>query len=239
MNQDDELAPRFNKFSLTAAAAGALTAAVLAAGGTWFGLRLAGSSGPPAASIGTDVATSATPVSAVSPTSADPGQGAGAAGPGTPAGGNAPAAGASSGQPGRCHTGDLDGRIDQSAGGAAAGSVYLDLGLTNHSSRPCRIYGFPGMSLVDSAGRWLPTKLSRDAVGPASIRLAPGQTAWAVIHYAHLPADDETFPCQPAAVGLVVTPPDETTQLSVKAKLDDVCQHGQMGTSPMRTERSK
>ncbi|MGC9666713.1 hypothetical protein ACNTMW_09170 [Planosporangium sp. 12N6] len=43
---------------------------------------------------------------------------------------------------------------------------------------------------------------------------------------------------QPAgAVGLVVTPPDETTQLTVEAAVDDVCQHGWMSTSPMAAER--
>nr|WP_240948141.1 DUF4232 domain-containing protein [Planosporangium mesophilum] len=133
----------------------------------------------------------------------------------------------------------MAGQLDESAGGVAAGSVYLDLGLTNRASHPCRIYGFPGMALVDSSGKWLPTKVSRDQAEPTLITLAPGQTAWATIHYAHVPADDEAFPCQPAAVGLVVTPPDETTQLTVKASVDDVCQHGQIATSPMRTERSK
>jgi hypothetical protein len=261
VNQDDELTPRFNDFGnramesivpagpeavraaarrrrARAVAASALAIAVIAVGGAWLGSRIGRSAGPPAASVSADAA----PVTA-SP--ADPGAGT------APSRGAAPSAGASTveGVPvdgnsaaaalPRCHTGDLDARFAEAAGGAAAGSVYLDLGLTNHSSHPCRIYGFPGMSLIDAAGRWLPTTLSRDPVQPALVTLAPGQTAWAMVHYAHVPADDETFPCQPAAAGLVVTPPDETTQLTIDVKLTDVCQHGRMGTAPMAAQRPR
>jgi hypothetical protein len=202
-------------------AAGAVTVAVLALGGTWLGLHLDRSSGRPAAypSASVDAGTSA-PAAGSSPVE------------GAPAGGGSAAV-----APPRCHTGDLDARLQGAAGGGAAGSVYLDLGLTNHSSHRCRVYGFPGMALIDSAGRWLPTTLRRDPTPATLVTLTPGQTAWAVVHYTHLPADDETMPCQPAAVGLVVTPPDETTQLTVNSKLEDVCQHGQLATSAMTAQR--
>jgi hypothetical protein len=138
----------------------------------------------------------------------------------------------------RCHTGDLDAGLQPSAGGGAAGSVYLDLGLTNRAAHPCALYGFPGMTLIDSAGRWLPTTVSRESTRPTLVPLAPGRTAWALVHYTHVPADDETVPCQPSAVGLAVTPPDETTQLTVNAKLDDVCQHGWLSTSAVAAQRA-
>ncbi|MCW2642317.1 MAG: hypothetical protein JWP76_4623 [Dactylosporangium sp.] len=264
MNQDDELTPRFNEFGaramastvpagseavrgtvrrrhrVRALAAGALTVAVLALGGMWLGPHLGRSSGPPAAytTAGVDAPTSApAPSSAVAPRpGAGPEAGASASsspGEGAPGGGGSAAVALP-----RCHTADLDVRLEASPGGGAAGSVYLDLGLTNHSPHPCGVYGFPGMTLIDSAGRWLPTTLRRDSTLAALVRLAPGQTGWALVHYTHLPADDETMPCQPAAVGLVVTPPDETTQLTVNTRLDDVCQHGQLATSAMRAQRS-
>jgi hypothetical protein len=256
MNQDDELTPRFNDFRTRATAstvpagseavrervrrrrraqtlaAGAATVAVLAVGGTWLGLHLGGSSGRPAAypSASVDAPTpTPAPSGSVAP-GARPAPGTSA---GSPPGEGAPAAALA-----RCHTGDLDARLEASAGGGAAGSVYLDLGLTNHSSHPCGVYGFPGMALVDAAGRWLPTTLRRDSSQVTLVTLARGQTAWAVVHYTHVPADDEKMPCQPAAVGLAVTPPDETTQLSVHLKLDDVCQHGQLATSAMTARRS-
>lgn len=264
MNQDDELTRRFHEVGqeamasaapagaeavretvrhrrrVRAAAAGVFTVALLAVGGTWLGVRLAGSAGPPAPVGAGNTASNPSTVAAPAPAEAVPDTQAAPGGPDTPAGtGTVKTEAAGPAQPPRCHTGDLAGQIDQSAGGMAAGSVYLDLGLTNRSSHPCRIYGFPGMALVDSSGKWLPTKVRRDQAESRLITLAPGQTAWATIHYAHVPADDEGFPCQPAAVGLVVTPPDETSQLTVRAKLDDVCQHGQIATSPMKTERSK
>jgi hypothetical protein len=261
MNEDDESALRFDEFGTQAMAsaapagpaavgeaerrrrrvravvAGAVTVGVLAAGGIWLGLRLGRPSGPPTAH-----ATAGPSTPAPSGTVADPAAGPVAAGSqgasaASPAGGGVPVGGGTAAALPRCHTGDLDAGLQPSAGGGAAGSVYLDLGLTNHSSHPCEVYGFPGMTLADSTGRWLPTTLRRDPAQPTFVTLAPGQTAWALVHYTHLPADGESMPCQPAAAGLVVTPPDETAQLTIGMRLDDVCQHGQLATSPMAAQR--
>ncbi|NJC70224.1 DUF4232 domain-containing protein [Planosporangium thailandense] len=231
MYQDDEMAevaaPRGRRTGVLAVTA--VVVVVLVAAGIWLALRGGGRPGSPADG-GTGQANAA-PV-------------ASASGAGAPGGTTEPGAGTSTAADGgstaalpRCHTADLDAHLEPSAGGGAAGSIYVDLGLTNHAAHPCAVYGYPGMTLVDSAHKWLPTTLRRDPGEPTRVTLQPGQTAWAVVHYTHIPADDEGSPCAPAAAGLAVTPPDETTQLTVDSKLDDVCQHGQMSTSPLTATR--
>lgn len=205
----------------------AVVVVLLAAAGIWFALRGSGQHGSPAADGGTGNAAPA-PSGSGGPGSVT------APDPGSPSAG-APV-GSAAALP-RCHTTDLDATLEPSPGGGAAGSVYLDLGLTNRSSHPCAVYGYPGMTLVDSTGRWLPTTLRRDPGQPALVPLQPGKTAWAVVRYTHMPADGEPTPCQPAAAGVAVTPPDETSQLTVDRKLDDVCQHGQMSVSPLSATR--
>jgi hypothetical protein len=247
MNQDDELATRFDEFRDQAMAAtvpagsqdvrqrarrrrraqtlavSSVTLGVLVvAGGTWLGLHRVSPGQQVAAPAGTPTSASSTVAS----------PGSSAAPSGAPSG--APAGGGSGPH---CRTGDLTASLQASNGGGAAGSVYLDLGLTNKSSQSCPVYGFPGMTLVDASGKWLPTTVERDPVQPTKVLLAPGQTAWAIVRYTHIPTDGESYPCQPAAVGLAVTPPDETTQLTVHAKLDDVCQKGQLDTSPFTAKR--
>jgi hypothetical protein len=210
--------------------AGAAAVAVLALGGTWLGLHRDGwsAAGTAGASSGPAVPGGvATPTMGPSESAAGPPSGVGVAGGG----------GSAAALP-RCHTGDLGASLQGAAGGGAAGSVYLDLGLTNRSAHPCGLYGFPGMTLIDSAGQWLPTRVGRDSTRPALVTLPPGGTGWALVRYTHVPADDESVPCLPSAAGLAVTPPDETTQLTVNAKLEDVCQHGQLSTSVMAAQRS-
>jgi hypothetical protein len=128
----------------------------------------------------------------------------------------------------RCHTTDLTGHVE--GHGAASGQRYAALGLTNRTSTPCTVYGYPGLQLVESNGTVKPTTVARDAgIPPTRLVVAPGQTVWAQLHWTVVPADDEVANhCAPDPTQLRVIPPDETTQLSMPFDYAAVCQHGHL-----------
>jgi hypothetical protein len=107
-----------------------------------------------------------------------------------------------------CSTSSLAVWLGLGEGGAAAGSTYYPLELTNVSSRRCRLFGFPGVSAVGE--HQLGAAAARDRSRPArSITLLPGTTAHTVLRI----ADVANFPatrCRPVdASGLRVYPPDQ------------------------------
>lgn len=59
----------------------------------------------------------------------------------------------------------------------AAGSSYYSLIVTNSSSDPCQVGGFPGLSAVDSSGAQLGAAATRENVSWEVITLQPGQSA--------------------------------------------------------------
>lgn len=96
----------------------------------------------------------------------------------------------------------------------AAGTHYnLPLIFTNHSANACVMSGFPGVDLVGPGSTY-----SLPRVGtPASVTLAPGGSAHSLIYYidpaGSVPPGQQSTLWTPTK--LSVTPPDETTQLSV------------------------
>src|SRR4051795_8429616 len=85
----------------------------------------------------------------------------------------------------RCATSGLVIWLDTRSGGAAAGSVYYALELTNLSGHACTLCGYPGVSAVDLSGRQLGSASSRDpAQAPRSVRLAHGASAGAPLRIA-------------------------------------------------------
>ncbi len=174
-------------------------------------------------------------------TTVTPGQiGASGSGPSSagagPSGQGAPGASGQATVP-RCHTVDLTGHVE--GGGAAAGQRYAILALTNRTGTTCRIYGYPGLELVDSHGGTMRTDVRRDTtVAPALVTLVPGRTAWAQLHWGAVPADDEAATnCAPDPAELRVIPPDETTQLTMSFGYGPVCQHGQISVSAFALNR--
>lgn len=132
----------------------------------------------------------------------------------------------------RCHTGDLSGSVQNQDAGA--GQRYADLVLRNDSGRPCTVYGYGGMQLVDASGRPLPTNLQREAdPGPSLVHLAPGATTRSTLHWTVVATGDEPTdaPCEPEPAGARVTPPDETDQLTVAWNYGPVCSHGRISGS--------
>jgi hypothetical protein len=136
----------------------------------------------------------------------------------------------------RCHTSGLAlvavGRPD-----GGAGNFVQVLGLTNRLGSACWVYGYVGMALLDASGRQLPTRVVRDQgarfpfarVGQYTVQ--PGATAPFWVHWEQVPRDNETS-CAMSA-GLLVTPPDETTQLRLDGVRITACNRGQLDVSPV------
>jgi Domain of unknown function (DUF4232) len=196
-----------------AAVAGPLAVAALAAGCASGG---GNSAGAPAS---TPSASPAPPASSAPPSSAVP------TAPQTPP--TSPAVPA-------CSPSELSGTVPTGGGGAAAGSTYYPLNLTNTSNHSCYLYGYPGVSFV--------TAPSGSQIGPAAVRsagvnlstvvLPPGQTAHATIQV----ADAMNFPqsaCKPTtAHWLKVYPPNQYSALYVQFTAQ-TCAAKPTGGSPL------
>jgi len=145
------------------------------AAGTALGALLAlslvacgGSGGPPAPASG-----SAPGSGPATPPTGDVTAGTGAAqGPDTSTGGTGV---------GTCPSSSLAAKIQDTEG--AAGTVYYEMALTNIGSKRCALEGYPGVSLLDAAGRQLGAPADREPAGQppgaagasgGRIALAPG-----------------------------------------------------------------
>jgi len=121
----------------------------------------------------------------------------------------------------RCHTSQL--RATAGQGGMGLGNVMKVLRLTNVSDAPCRLYGYPGLQLLDNNHRTMPTQVSRGDTyfrpdpGAGRVTLGPGETASFVAAWGHVPPGPELCP----ASGFVrLTPPDETDYLTIPVAMD-------------------
>lgn len=123
--------------------------------------------------------------------------------------------------PGLCKAAGLTGTID-STGGAAAGSVYMTLILTNSGTEPCLLKGFAGVSLTaDANGAPIGAAAVRDESTPAAdVLLVPGQAGAATLRYSQA-ANHADCTIAPAA-GFRVYPPEDTASLFI-AQPRDAC----------------
>jgi hypothetical protein len=115
----------------------------------------------------------------------------------------------------QCPTSALRAKVSKTRGGAAAGTRYVALDLTNTSSHSCNLYGFPGVSFVTgNPGSQIGAAASRQRTfGPETVALASGATAHAWIGLVNTgnfsPSD-----CGPVTAHWVkVYPPDQFTAL--------------------------
>ncbi|MGW5498501.1 DUF4232 domain-containing protein [Streptomyces olivaceoviridis] len=154
-----------------------------------------------AAATGTPSATASGPAGGDTADPSEPtgtGTGTAAASPAAPA-------------PKRCRTSDLKASLGPDHPGA--GQENFALVLTNRSPRTCSLYGFPGVAFVDGAGDAVTPDPERATGQPQQrVTLAPGADAWSALSYTD-PAITGVTTVTPQA--LLVTPPDETTSLSV------------------------
>ena len=123
--------------------------------------------------------------------------------------------------PALCKAADLTAATD-SAGGGAAGSIYMQLILTNSGAEPCLLKGYAGVSLTaDANGAPIGAAANRDDSTPvADVLLEPGKAGTATLRYtqaANYPDCTRT----PAA-GFRIYPPEDTDSLFV-ADPRDAC----------------
>ena len=186
---------------ISAAAALLCTGALAAACGSASNNSAAGSPASTAASSASSAASSAPPsTGATTPPST---------GPTTPP--SPPSAPA-------CPTAGLSGTVNTSQGGAAAGSTYYPLNLTNTSKTSCYLFGYPGVSFVTGpSGSQIGEPASRNpAVAPRTVILAPGGTAHVTVQVVDA-LNYSKSDCKPVtAHWLKVFPPGQFTALYIK-----------------------
>jgi hypothetical protein len=176
------------------AAAGLLCAAALAAG--------CGSSGSPAAAPTKTITVQATPAGPATSPAASPVPATGTASP-TAAG--APA----------CATRSL--RVKLGLAQGAAGSTFQVIDFTNISNAPCRLYGYPGVSLAggNPVTQIGPAAAESHTTARTLVTLAPGAVANAVLRIVHA----VNFPAAQChlvtADHLRIYPPNQTTRVSL------------------------
>ncbi|UKA55047.1 DUF4232 domain-containing protein [Arthrobacter sp. FW305-BF8] len=107
-------------------------------------------------------------------------------------------------------------------GGGAAGSVYMELILTNTGNASCHLKGFAGVSLTTGPnGQPIGAPAQRDtsaAVG--DVLLAPGKAGTAVLRYTQ--AGNYPDCTKTPAAGFRIYPPEDTASLFV-ARPSDAC----------------
>ena len=118
-----------------------------------------------------------------------------------------------------CKAASLTGTTD-ATGGGAAGSIYMQLILTNSGTEPCLLKGFAGVSLTAGAdGEPIGAAATRDDSGPVTdVTLAPGKAGTATLRYTQA-ANDPDCTKTPAA-GFRVYPPNDTASLFIPQQLD-------------------
>ncbi|MFC4054800.1 DUF4232 domain-containing protein [Actinomadura syzygii] len=132
----------------------------------------------------------------------------------------------------RCRTAGLSAVV--TGYDAGAGQRYARLVLTNTSGHSCRMYGWPGLGLGNQ-NEGFGTTVVRTGTA-STIVLAVGGKAYTRLHWAAVPADDETgAQCEPTATVLQVIPPDETAPVVATWSGGPVCQHNRIETTAAQT----
>jgi len=124
------------------------------------------------------------------------------------------AAGTATPQSNRCHTADLTASLEES--GAAAGTNYRNIVLTNSNGPACTLYGYPGVSLVDGSGAVVGKPAERNSVkSPQVVTLTPGKHAYALVAFPN-PGNYPPGVCSNAqAASVRIYPPDELRSMLV------------------------
>ncbi|WP_327286935.1 DUF4232 domain-containing protein [Streptomyces sp. NBC_01198] len=128
-----------------------------------------------------------------------------------------------------CTTSQLTGALG--GGDAGAGNLYRYLVLTNHSSTACHLTGYPGVSLLDSAGKQIGAPADRQPSRYAAVVLRPGGSASDTIHTInHLGS------CLPASAKVRIYPPGNTAAMVITGAVTN-CDHT-FTVTPMAAGRS-
>jgi hypothetical protein len=114
-----------------------------------------------------------------------------------------------------CASSGLTARVDLAQGGGAAGSTYVPIDFTNTSASACTLEGYPGVSFVrtPSSGQLGNAATRNPAAAPATVTLAPGGVAHAVIQVAEAGNYSQSA-CTPVmAHWLKIFPPNQVTAI--------------------------
>ena len=138
----------------------------------------------------------------------------------------------------RCHTADLSPTVSIVAGSAGAGHEEMGVNLKNNSGHTCTIFGYPGMMLQDQNGAGQATTVTRDhSATPTTVVLQNGGMASAAVKFDFDmpgPGEPTTGNCEPPSYSLLITPPDETSQLTapIGGGPVTVCEKGTLNVLP-------
>ncbi|MFE4834959.1 DUF4232 domain-containing protein [Arthrobacter sp. NPDC056691] len=201
---------RTNNGLLCTTAAAALALLLTACGPSQPAIQGTTEPAPGSTTPSTQVApeTSAPPSSSASPAQSQPAT--------TSAAPQSTAAGAQ-----LCKASGLKATTD-ATGGGAAGSVYMELILTNSGKASCHLKGFAGVSLTTGPnGQPIGAPAQRDtSVAVQDVLLAPGKSGTAVLRYTQ--AGNYPDCTKTAAAGFRIYPPEDTASLFV-ARPSDAC----------------
>jgi Protein of unknown function (DUF4232) len=126
----------------------------------------------------------------------------------------------------RCTARDLGVWVAVDQGNGAAGTIYYPLEFTNLSGHTCSLFGYPGVSAVNSDGQQLGSPAGWGSLAAArTVNLAPGATAHTLLAY-HDAAVTTEPGCDPVftATLLRVYPPDQYGPTYALFDLE-VCSH--------------
>lgn len=113
-----------------------------------------------------------------------------------------------------CLTSQLSGAVHE--GGGAAGSAFWTLVLTNTSATECHLTGFPGVSMLDSAGRQIGAPAAREHTGYQPVALKPGGSASDTVRTVN-----HHGTCLPTSAELRVYPPGNFSSMTVPARITE------------------
>ncbi|NGN70508.1 DUF4232 domain-containing protein, partial [Streptomyces sp. A7024] len=122
-----------------------------------------------------------------------------------------PAAAGATGTP-TCKTSQLSAAIGGQEAGA--GHVYRHLVLTNKGSSACALKGFPGVSLLDSAGKQIGPAATRESKSYGTVTIEPGGTASNTLHTLNRHGK-----CLPASAQVRVYPPANKASIEIPGEI--------------------
>lgn len=135
----------------------------------------------------------------------------------------------------RCQAEHLSLTVTQS--GAAAGTTYYRLALRNETTSPCTLYGYPGVSAVNSpAGPQVGLAAARNPAWPSvPVTLTRGGSVYARLGVAEV-GNYPRSKCGPrTATGLRVYPPGAYGALYARVRVEVCTRVASMSATPVRS----
>ena len=131
----------------------------------------------------------------------------------------------------RCTVAHLEIWLGLGLGGGTAGSTFYPLEFSNVGHGTCTLNGFPGVSGFKSGGGRLGPAASRNGQHHATVTLAPGATAHAILRIV-----DSGAVCSPSvtAAGLKVFPPGARRWESIPFSFSACAHRGVLVVGPVR-----